>query len=477
MLVDQLSVRGRLEVRGSNGRLSVTNGDNNDPYDLEVKGSFVVEGGLTSERLTLLPDAKVHIYRGGEFTILKGSSAYSAINNLGDMFIEGNVVWEGGSVIGNPFRYGLYAGYLQINDPAGSVIDDGSVLWPATNGPRYVSVRGPLTMNALRALPSFYTSAPVTNAYNLMFSSAVEIACGGVFDSSPSYGDSATLYYRGRKCSQNVGPEWISGTTVGHGVPRNVRIGISTADSTIVNMPSSSRRCPGNILLVGTLILSTSPGADLSIGGNWGEEFYTKVGVLIPNSRAVVFDGTSEQFLFNQATFDDLTINNPAGISLDYWWGSANADTVKVNRTLRFMAGNLRLNHNYVFLVLAGDVIGASPANHVVAPNGTGVIRSIAANDSFQFPIGPSDITYNPVTIALAPGDSTETFSVSVGSKLYAADHPSQMLMREWYIYEKTDRGNNARLTFQWAASDSAGPEFHPGAGIEIFRHDYNTWQ
>jgi hypothetical protein len=132
--------------------------------------------------------------------------------------------------------------------------------------------------------------------------------------------------------------------------------------------------------------------------------------------------------------------------------------------------------------MLFGQVIGASATQHVVIDTyGVGrgrVVRTIAAGDSFQFPIGASDTTYNPVTIALAPGDPAETFSVYVQDYLSPEPpiYPYQALYRQWRIDEKTEGGNNATLKFYWNASDRASSGFDPALGIAIGRHNGSWW-
>jgi Secretion system C-terminal sorting domain len=465
VFADQLTVDGRLEIRGPNGHLTVSKGDNNDPYDLVGGGDLVIDGGLSSKRLSILSEAKVHIKVGGDLKILEGPLvsiakrvASASIENLGDVFIDGTFTSEGGSVTGNPFRYGSNA-TLVLNNAAGSVIDSSSTLWPSTNGPPIVNARGPVTMNVPRTVSYFTTAARVTNAYNLSFShlsfadSRVTVDSGGFFDSSPLYSDNVNLIYHGG-INYNVGNEWASGTSVGRGVPNRVIINDAN-----VNMPSGPRRCPGDLVISGgALILSTSAGANLSVGGN-----FSLYGTLIQNSKELTLDGSTEQYVYGgPITFDDLTINNPAGIYL-------RGGRTEVKQTLTFLAGTVITDGAYgPPLILSGDVVGASPTSHILT-TGTGyggkVIRSIAGGDSFQFPIGPTAASYNPLTIALDPADPTETFSVSVAS---AATPPYLFVQPIWTIRETTEGGNHAALTFQWAGADE-GANFNRNASSTFY--------
>jgi len=474
-------------------------------YSMIIVSSFFGSGHLEHcGKIKVAPDAKVNAGSGEwqDYCTSTKANTYTnsfisgSIENLGEIRM-GNFTYSGGSVTGNPFIY--TGGTLQLNNPIGTVIDPNSIFWPSTNGPTSVLSRGPLTMNVTRTLRElncyptspltlnapltvtfFHTSAHVTNAHNLTVVGSFNIGyvpmvidSGGSFDSSPTYVGNVTLDYRGRG-SHDVGPEWGSGTSVGVGVPLNVVI------RGTVNMPSGPRRCPESLYIDpnGTLRLAATPGASLSVGGDW-----TNQGVFIHNSREVIFDGDLtlpypyRQQINGSTTFANLTINNPLGILI--------TDTIRVDQTLKFITGNLRVYgfSNLGTLILSGDVIGASSARHIVTERATDtgwgrVVRTIAANDGFQFPIGGSDTTYNPVTIALAPGDPAETFSVYVQDYLSPEPpiYPYQALEREWNIVEKTEGGNNATLKFYWNASDPASSGFDPASGIAIGRHNGSWW-
>jgi hypothetical protein len=127
-------------------------------------------------------------------------------------------------------------------------------------------------------------------------------------------------------------------------------------------------------------------------------------------------------------TFDYLTVNNPVGISVGdnrvptgilLKGGEDVVDSVTVSQTLTFIAGNIRFGPYSSTdmnprLLISGSVSGASTTRHIVAGDVGRVMRSIAGGGSFQFPVGPTDGSYNPLTIALDPADTTETFSVRV---------------------------------------------------------------
>ncbi len=411
----------------------------------EVSGNFINTGSAqiynTLHMLGTLTNE-------GTTQIIRECHVSGTVTNNRTMQVEGTFqLDQGGTASGNDFIYGSN-GTLIFNHSSGSYsVNSGDIIWPSTSGPGRVIVQGPggITLNVARALQQFETAAAVANADSLTISGTVAINAGGFFDSPPTYNGETTLVY-GANGTYEVGMEWGSGTAVGVGVPMNVMIN----NGATVNMPNSPRTCPGYLSMSGTLVLSTTAGANLSVGGDWHNDFYNP-GTLIPNSRAVIFNGTAEQTLRGMTTFDDLTVNNPVGIAVPGYNDSEvqESDAVTVQRTLAFLAGNIRLGAAWQSsLTLSGSVSGASASRHVVTYEHGRVVRSIAGDSSFQFPIGPTATSYNPLTITLAPADTTETFSVRVDSTIASED--SLFVQRIWDIQEATPGDNHAALTFQW---------------------------
>lgn len=399
------------------------------------------------------------------------------LTNNGAMQIEGTFqLDQGGTANGSDFTYGE-DGTLIFNNSSNSYdVNSASVYWPSTNGPVDVKVQGAggITLNVARAVSRFETAGSVRKASNLTVSGSVSINAGGFFDSSAVvYSGEATLFYNSGD-SHNVSGEWGSGASVGSGVPKNVLI---NPGRTVI-MPSSPRTCPGYLRNYGTLVLSTTPGADLSVGGDWENN-----GTFEPNSRVVIFNGKTEQMIGparRMNTFDYLTINNPAGILVEGQPGGGEGGeggddeiaSVTVQQALTFTAGNIKLR--LADLTLAGPVSGAASNRHVVTYEKGRVVRAIAGGGNFQFPIGPTETSYNPVAIALAPTDSTETFSVGVDSTInLGAPEGSLFVQRTWDIQEATPGDNHAALTFQWAGAEE-GAKFTRNAsstylnGVEL---------
>ena len=451
---------GTLQVDGTliaNGRTSIRTllvaGTATNYGTMENNGTYQISGTLTNNGTITGYDP----YEISGTLVNNGTQSFYTCQVSGTLTNHGatqiNFTFQldqGGAANGSDFTYGGN-GTLVFNNSSGAYdVSSGSVFWPKNDGPVNVILQGSggITMNVARAVQQFEAAAAVTNADSLTISGRVVINAGGSFDSPPTYNGEPTLVYSANGL-YDVGTEWGSGTAVGAGVPMNVMIN----NGATVNMPNSPRTCPGYLRNYGTLVLNTTPGADLSVGGDW--ENY---GIFEPNSRAVIFNGMTEQIIrAGGDAFDYLTVNNPAGILVEGREAGEEGDeviaSVTVQQTLTFAAGNIRLRLGA--LTLSDSVSGSSINRHVVTYDKGRVVRSIAGGGSFQFPVGPTETSYNPLTITLAPTDSTETFSVRVDSAIsIGTPEDSLFVQRTWDIQEETPGDNHAALTFQWAKAD-----------------------
>ncbi|MFZ4620330.1 MAG: T9SS type A sorting domain-containing protein [Bacteroidota bacterium] len=179
------------------------------------------------------------------------------------------------------------------------------------------------------------------------------------------------------------------------------------------------------------------------------------------------FVGTSAQVIgsaFPQ-TVNNMIVNNAAGLTL--------TNSTTVTGTLTLTNGNVTLGTND----LTASTIGGTPGTtkHLVTTS-TGVVKSsIAANGSFSFPVAFDASSYNPVTIALAGGDPTETFSVRVANGVSpSADNNATAVQKTWMISEATAGSNNATLTIQWAGTEEGG-SFTRGTSA-VWHHNGSNW-
>jgi hypothetical protein len=121
------------------------------------------------------------------------------------------------------------------------------------------------------------------------------------------------------------------------------------------------------------------------------------------------FVGTSAQVLGADfpATVNNLTINNPAGVSLD--------KQLTISNTLTLTSGLLSLGAYDLHITSSNNISGGSAASFVVT-NGAGKLyKAASAAQVVNLPVGASYVSYDPVV--LTPTDAT-TFNVNVGAVL-----------------------------------------------------------
>ena len=444
----------------------VNTGTVRDYNMLHVAGTFINTGTTSVYQTLQILGTFINTGTAQIFNLLRVAGT---LDNAGTLQIERIFQFDqGGTASGNDFLYGEYA-QLVFNNSVGSyVVDEDVVFWPEVDRPTRVLVQGAggITMSIARTVQEFETGAVITNADSLTITGSVTILAGGRFDVPPTYTGETTLVYSGNTL-YNVGTEWRSGSSIGSGVPKNVMI----SEGATVNMPASARTCLGNMDIRGKLVLNKTPGANLYVGGNWESYF----GEFVPNSRVVTFNGTVQQIIRALATFDSLVVNNPAGILIPgNQYEVIEPDSVTVTTALIFQAGNIRLDLGYLFL--DGTVSGYSNTSHVVTYGEGRVVRSIAGGDSFLFPVAPTETSFNPLTIALAPTDTTETFSVRIDSTThFFTSDDSLFVQRTWDVQEERRSGDNhAALTFQWAGAEE-GAKFIRNASSTYFYNNEIT--
>ncbi|MCB0581741.1 MAG: T9SS type A sorting domain-containing protein [Phaeodactylibacter sp.] len=375
----------------------------------------------------------------------------------GSLFNEGAItvnylfqLESGGQASGNDFQYTGDSRLIFNNTSSPLNVNAESGYWPMENGPDiiYVQGAGGIALHTPRFAPGlFQLWAPVTNAANLTVAGMVGMAPGGSFDAAPTYTGQATLSYATGDIT-DVGPEWSAGTMVGAGVPRHVTILAGSA----VRMPDGARRCPGNLLIEGTLAMSPNPGASLSVGGGW--ENY---GAFISNMAQVIFDGDGQQQVKGATTMDYLTLDNPAGISIRGHCEAGSTDSLSVRQMLTFQSGRILLGVCSGELYI-GAVSGFSDSAYVVTYQNGWVHGRVEAGESFPFPIGPSEVHYNPVTITPDPGQTGGMLAtVRVDPGIYSDwIDPLASVLRTWTVIPDCFPGE---LTFQWIGAEE-GPDF-----------------
>ncbi len=236
---------------------------------------------------------------GGDLTLSGGTLALGT-GNGNDLSVGGNWTRNGGTFTPNSrtvFFNGKTVQTLTGATTFSSITVSSGADLSLTSA---VTLTSGATVNGTLEL-----GAALTVSSTLLVPGTLQYNAGGSVSVVPTFSGSATLVYN---TTQAVGPEWGSGSVVGSGVPKNVTV----AAGGIVTMPTTARTCGGNLTIDGgTLTLSTTAGADLTVGGNW----LHSSGTFTHNSRMVTFNGTGTQTVTGPTTetFSVLGVNKPSG--------------------------------------------------------------------------------------------------------------------------------------------------------------------
>jgi hypothetical protein len=171
------------------------------------------------------------------------------------------------------------------------------------------------------------------------------------------------------------------------------------------------------------------------------------------------FTGSVNQNITGQNTMENLTVNNPAGISLG---GAA-----RVNSTMILQNGKVTLGSNSLTIGI-NAVFGGSPSVlAMIVPTGTGkVIKEFAIGYTgpFTFPVGDTTGTadYSPVSLSFTQVSTAN--SGFVGLNLANSKYPDpgitgNYLNRYWNLTSWGFNSFNCNATFQYVPADVTGTE------------------
>lgn len=457
--------------RGVPGNISITSGTalnlNNASGDLYLGGNWNDSGSFN-------PNGRAVFFNGStDQTITKtGGETFNYLVNsklAGNLILANNVNVNASS--GNVLQL-VNAGSLDLNgqtltlsNGGGNILVNGGVRninsgvaggILAIVGNKFVTGTG--TLVTAPNVTVLATAGIDFGANKTTVNGTFQINSGGFANSNaPIYGNASTLIYSG-VTSYGVGNEWTgNATTAGQETPQNV-----TLTSSSVNMPNAARSLAGNLTIAtgSTLNLNGTSG-DLYIGGNWN-----KVGTFNPNNRAVFFRGTAAQTITGATTFDYLTLNNAAGLTL------VTANPVTVNQTLDFTAGKLTLGANDLTTGNSGTITNSTTAKYIVT-NSTGQLkRTVGAADAL-FAVGNS--AYNPITFNNT-GGSSDVYGVRVtDGVLTTALDISKTVKRRWLVSEAFSGGSNLKAVAQYNTGEP-DTNFNTGTTPKIGFYDGSTW-
>lgn len=414
---------------------------------------------------------------GTTTTVNSGGTLATAVNyiNNGSTTVNGSFQLDPGGWVSdaagtNPLVYGSN-GTLIFNN---TYTANSGNYWPTTNGPVNVTVNpsSQLTLGFNRTVAgTFQTASGVLFPGNtLTLNGIAQINTYGWFGNSPIYGSGSTLVYNASNLingSYGKASEWTQGAgTIGvtPGYPQNVQL----SNNTILDYPNGSTTgiykangnltvdansalyqdfgsknagliVGGNVTLNGYLSLGSATGGDLTVGGNWSQ---AATSTFTPNNRAVFFNGTTNQTITGATTFDYLTVNNPAGVTL--------ASPVTNNLTLDFANGKLTLGNNDLTIGSGGTITNATFTKYVVT-NGSGRLKRTVSGTNVSFPVGNS--AYNPVT--LNNSGSSDIYGIRVADLTPAGANPAKTVNRQWITTEEVPGGSNLQVVTQYNAGET----------------------
>lgn len=192
------------------------------------------------------------------------------------------------------------------------------------------------------------------------------------------------------------------------------------------------------------------------LSGNWDLQ-----GGFTHGSGTIQFLGSSVQVIggTQSATFNNLTVNNPAGILL-----SRNEN---VNGALTLSNGRLSLGAFNLSLGTSAYISGAYDANHMIVASGAGALCKLFPDSPsfpliFDYPVGDDTGTaeYSPVHLSFSSG----TFaSAQACLRLSNATHPNNTafnhLVRYWVVTSSGISSFSANATFDYVQADVNGDE------------------
>jgi hypothetical protein len=172
-------------------------------------------------------------------------------------------------------------------------------------------------------------------------------------------------------------------------------------------------------------------------------------------SGTVIFSGTINQNITGQNIIQNMTVNNPAGVTV--------GGSTRVNGALTLTSGLVSLGANNLLLGPLASVAGAPSASSMVVATGAGELRKeYAAAGSFTYPVGDATgaAEYSPVTLAFTGG----TFGLNnyAGVNLVDAQYPgtaTSYLTRYWNVTQSAITGFACNSTFQYVDADVVGTE------------------
>lgn len=164
----------------------------------------------------------------------------------------------------------------------------------------------------------------------------------------------------------------------------------------------------------------------------------------------VILKGTANQNInLGGFTVPNLEIDNTSNVTL-----TGNA---KVSGDLLFTNGDIVVGNNNLTIGNAGTITNATNAKFVVT-NGTGIlVKAALGNTAFNFPIGNSTTSYDPVSITnsgTADDIGARSFANVLAGGSTGVAYTKETVNNSWDISEAVAGGSNLSLSATWNAAD-----------------------
>jgi hypothetical protein len=217
--------------------------------------------------------------------------------------------------------------------------------------------------------------------------------------------------------------------------------------------PAAGTFAASNVYIGSGLTLTQANGSTFNVTGN-----FINNGTFTPGTGTVNMNGSTAQTIGGSAatTFNNLTINNTAGVSLNR--------ALDVNGTLNLSNGVLSLGNNNLTLGTGGTISVSSPSSSkMINTSGSGELRkryaTAAGTDpaGFLFPVGTTG-KYTPVLLDFSNvtfgSDAYMRVRVEPNKSSFLSPNLTSYLNRNW-IVEPNDISNYTyAINLQYAEGD-----------------------
>jgi hypothetical protein len=444
--------------------------------------TVTITASVNADQMTIDAGGTVSVNNGQTFTIANGAGTDLTVNPAGVLRTAGNVTNNGQAQIDGTLQIdqggfpgsgtGTYSypptGFLIFNNSSGSFGINNFNFWPAVNGPQLVNVNGSggITLNVPRSVFNISTKAGISAAGNLTVTGTLSLESGGFVSGSPTYATFATLNYVTGGTYGRAG-EWLPGVTSGPGYPYNVTI----MGGTTLDLPNSSSGSTfqmagglmilagatlqmagstpmtqaltnlGGVINSGTISLSTAPGGDLKLQGNY-EEMGT--GSVNANAGTVIFQGGASQLITDASGSMSLT-----RVMIDKSANSASLSStnLSINGSLTLTAGTLATGASTIFM---GPAATLSRTSGFVVGN---LQKQFGGPGAFTYAVGTAN-GYSPVDVTVTAGAGSLTIAANQGPPPVIA--PGSSIQRYWTL---NGGGVTTNLVFNYLDGDVMGNE------------------